>query len=188
MRCVLKKLPFMAMQCCCMRDQTDAIRVHGSDAVLELVVQAGGFFCLLLVVLDGPAGDAFGTAFDPPAVQRGKRGHAVERGLHAGGTGGLVGPQRRVDPDVDALGELRSEVPVVVLEIDNLQGRGVEVRGGGEDIPDEAFATLVGGVGLAGEEDLQAADLLRDGGETGRIGERAGWRACRWRRDGRSRA
>jgi hypothetical protein len=59
--------------------------------------------------------------------------------------------------------------------------------GGGEDVADEALAGVVGGVSLAGEEDLQAADLLGDLDEALRDRGRAGWRACRWRRGGRSR-
>jgi hypothetical protein len=76
--------------------------------------------------LDGPAGDVFGAAFDPPAVEDAEAGHAVERGLHAGGAGGFIGAARRVDPDVDALGELRAELPVVVLEVEDAELAGLE--------------------------------------------------------------
>ena len=46
---------------------------------------------------------------------------------------------------------------------------------GGEDVADECLSALVGGMSLAGEDDLQAADLFGDGGEARRIGkEQAG--------------
>ena len=89
--------------------------------VLELFVEAGGFGGFGFAVFDGPAGDVFGAALDPPAVEDGERGDAVERGLHAGGAGGLVGTAGRVDPDVDALGEERAELPVVVFDVVDLE-------------------------------------------------------------------
>ena len=122
MRWVLKKVPLMAMQYCCMRDQACGIGVHGGDGVFEFVVEAVGFGSFGLAVFDGPAGGVFGAAFDPPAVEDGERGDAVERGLHAGGAGGFVGAAGRVDPDVDALGEERAEFPVVVLDVVDLEG------------------------------------------------------------------
>ena len=39
----------------------------------------------------------------------------------------------------------------------------MRLGGGGEDVADEALAGDVGGMRLAGEEDLQAADLFGDG-------------------------
>ncbi len=135
------------------------------DGVFEFGVEAFGFGGLVVSVLDGPAGDAFGAAFDPPAVEGGEGGDAVEGGLHAGGSGGLVGPERGVDPDVDALGELCAKGPVVVFEVDHLEsGRG-DVCRRREDVADETFAGLVGGVGFAGVQDLEAADLFGDRGE-----------------------
>ncbi len=56
-----------------------------------------------------------------------------------------------------------------------MDAAGAEACGGGEDIADEALAGDVGGVGLAGEEDLQAADLLGELGEAlGIVEEQAG--------------
>ena len=55
-------------------------------------------------------------------------GNAVECGLHAGGAGGLVGAAWGVDPDVDALGEECAELPVIVFEVIDLEGRGVELE------------------------------------------------------------
>ena len=43
--------------------------------------------------------------------------------------------------------------------------------GGGEDVADERLSALVGGVGFAGEEDLEAADLFGDCREACRVGE-----------------
>ncbi len=151
------------------------IGVERRDALLELLVEAVGFGGFGLAVFDGPAGDVFGAAFDPPAVEDGERGDAVERGLHAGGSGGLVGAARRVDPDVDSLGEQRAQLPVVVFDVVDLERGGVELGGRGVDVADEALAGVVGGVGLAGEEDLEAADLLGDGDQArGVVEEQAG--------------
>ena len=56
-----------------------------------------------------------------------------------------------------------------------MSAAGVELGGGGEDVADEAFAGVVGGMGLAGEENLQAADLFGDGDQTrGVVEEQAG--------------
>ncbi len=147
----------------------------GSDGVLELVVDALGFDGLVFGVFDGPAGDVFGAAFDPPAVEDAEAGNAVERGLHAAGAGGFVGAQRGVEPDVDAVGELLAEVPVVVLEVEDAELAGLELGGCGEDVADEALAGVVGGVSLAGHEDLQAADAVGDLDEAlGRVQDQAG--------------
>ena len=69
MRWVLKKLPLMAMQCCCMRDQARGLAYMGAMECLEFVVEAGGFDGFGFAVFDGPAGGVFGAAFDPPAVE-----------------------------------------------------------------------------------------------------------------------
>ena len=122
MRWVLKKLPLMAMQCCCMRAQALGLAYMGAMDVLELFVEAGGFGGFVFAVFDGPAGGVFGAAFDPPAVEDGERGDAVEGGLHAGGAGGFVGAAGGVDPDVDALGEESAELPVVVFDVVDLEG------------------------------------------------------------------
>ncbi len=45
------------------------LAVQGRDALLELVVEAGGFGGVGIAIVDGPAGDVFGAAFDPPAVE-----------------------------------------------------------------------------------------------------------------------
>ena len=144
---------------------------HGRDVVLELFVEAGGLGGLGVGVFDGPAGDIVGAAFDPPAIEDTERRDAVEGGLHAGGAGGFIGAARGVDPDVDALGEFGAESPVVVFEVDDLERAGVELGCGGEDVADEALAGDIGRMSLAGEENLEAADLFGDGDEPGGIGE-----------------
>ena len=149
----------------------DGVGVERSDSALELLVEAVGFGGFGLAVVDGPAGDVFGAALDPPAVEDGERRDAVERGLHAGGAGGFVRAAGGVDPDVDALGEEGAQLPVVVFEVVDLEGAGVEVGGGGEDVADEALSCVVGGVSFTGEEDLKAADLFGDGYEAGGVVE-----------------
>ncbi len=148
---------------------------RGGNVVLELIVDTLGFDALVFGVFDGPAGDVFGAALDPPAVEHAERGHAVERRLHAAGAGGFIRAQRRVEPDIDAVGELLAEVPVVVLEVEDTELAGLELGGGGEDVADEALAGVVGGVSLAGHEELQAADAVGDLDEAlGRVQNKAG--------------
>ena len=131
------------------------------------------------------------TSFAQPSIHQPssmlRLGDAVEGGLHAGGAGGLIGAARRVDPDVDALGQQRAQFPVVVFEVEDADAAGLELGGCFEDVADEALAGVVGGMGFAGVEDLQAADLLGQSREALGIVRRAGWRACRWRRGGQSR-
>src|ERR1700680_3045284 len=122
------------------------VAVHGGDRVFELVVEAGGFGVLRVGVLDGPAGGVLGAGFHPPSVKDGERRDAVEGGLHAGGSGGFVGAAGGVDPDVDSLGEERAELPVVVFEVDDLDGGAVEVSGGAEDVANGLLARVVGGM------------------------------------------
>ena len=134
-----------------------ACEVQRNHRVFELVVEIDGFFGIVRAVLDGPAGDAFDAALDPPAVEDRQAGHAVQRGLHAAGAGGFVGTARSVDPDIHARGEERAQLPGVVLEIDDLQQVAGELGRLVEYLADERLARLVLGMRLAGEEDLQAA-------------------------------
>ena len=136
------------------------MQIERDDGVFQLAVERVRLFGVVGAVFDGPAGDVLDAALDPPAVQNGEAGHAVQRGLHAAGAGGLVGAPGRVDPDIDARGEQRAEIPVVVLEIDDAQHVvGELVRPSSMTLMDERLAGLVLRMRLAGVENLQAAGL-----------------------------
>ena len=62
------------------------VGVEGEDSGFELGVEVVGFCGFVVGVGDGPAGDAFSAAFDPPTVEDGERWDAVEGSLHAGGS------------------------------------------------------------------------------------------------------
>src|SRR6202012_1657398 len=56
------------------------------------------------------------------------------------------------------IGKLLAEVPVIVLEVEDLQPGVVELRGVGEDVADKGLARIVSRMRLAGKENLQAAE------------------------------
>ena len=89
----------------------------------------------------------------PPAVPDGQVEAAVQCDLHAGGTGGLQGPQRVVQPDVAACHQERGERHVVVgQEHDPAADR----LGVGEPhhLLDQPLAALVRRMRLARDHDL----------------------------------
>ena len=98
-----------------------------------------------------PAGR--GVRLRPPAVEDRAVEHAVQRGLHARRARRLVGPPRRVQPEVDALHEPPRERHLVVLEEDDASRRGGLAREVHDEL-DQILALLVGRVRLAGDEHL----------------------------------
>ncbi len=129
------------------------------DLALDQVVEGRGLQFVTTVGVvdavgggDGPAVVAV-VPLVPPAVADRQVQAAVERGLHAGGAARLQRAQRVVHPDVDALDEELADGHVVVGQEDDAVAHVLHV-GELDDLLDELLAALVGGVGLAGDHDL----------------------------------
>ena len=133
--------------------------IEGKDYLIQVVVERLRLAGVLVVIGYRPAGDAFDPAFDPPAVEDAETGHTVEGSLHAAGSRGFVGTLGRVEPEIYASGEQGAESPLIVFEIDDLQQIGLQLVGQFDDAANHGLAGLVGGVGLATVDDLQAAEL-----------------------------
>ena len=124
----------------------DAVQIGRVAGVGDAVVD------VLRALADGKAVGAV-EGLGPPAVEDREVQGPVEHGLLAAGAGGLQRPPRIVQPDVDALDQVPADVDVVVLDEDHALGEaGVEAEVG--DPLDQLLARLVGGVGLAGEDEL----------------------------------
>lgn len=72
---------------------------------LSILGRAVFRFLALRYAVNGPAGDAFDAALNPPAVEHAQAGHAVQRGFHSAGATGLHWRQRGVELHVHAGGE-----------------------------------------------------------------------------------
>src|SRR5436190_7459709 len=114
-------------------------------------------------VANGPARDTVLAALRPPAVEDGEVESAVHGRLHARGSARLHGPAGSVQPHVTAAREQAPQSHAVVLEVDDglrpLANRLDEER-------DDGLTLLVGGMRLAGEDELEAA-VLEQGSEPG---------------------
>ena len=132
------------------------------DLVLDQVVERVGLEVVTPVLVvdavgrrDRPAVVAV-VPLVPPAVEDREVEPAVERGLHAGRAARLVGAQRVVQPDVAAgVERLRHRDVVVGQEHDAVPHLGVV--GEPDDLLDQLLAAVVGGVRLAGDDQLDRA-------------------------------
>jgi len=100
------------------------------DNAFEFVVERGrvalsavGWTEVRVMVADGPAGDVFDAAFDPPSVEHAEAWHAVESGLHAAGAGGFQRGLRCVEPDIHSGDKEPRQLPVVVVEVNDFDFR-----------------------------------------------------------------
>ena len=72
-------------------DEAGTISVEKrNDHLVKLVVQRKGVDRSAVAAhlsgrVDGPAGDTFNTAFDPPAIKDAQTGHAIDGGFHTTG-------------------------------------------------------------------------------------------------------
>src|SRR5688572_20200407 len=92
--------------------------VRRQHLLLELGIQGSRIAGIVGVILaaDGPAGDAFDPALDPPSVEDTQIRYAVERRLHSARARGFERTLRGVEPDVTAGNEEPCKVHVVVRE------------------------------------------------------------------------
>ena len=111
----------------------------------------GGRVRVDAAVADGPAVVA-AEALRPPPVEDAQVDPAVDGDLLPGGAARLLRPARRVEPDVAALHEGPAHLDVVVLEEDELAPE-LPV-GQREEAPHDLLPLAVGGVRLAGEQEL----------------------------------
>ena len=99
------------------------------------------------------------VALVPPAVEDGAVDDAVHGGLHAARARSLERAARVVEPDVDALDEVARDADVVVLEDEDAL-RELGRAAAREDVLDHALAGPVGGMRLAGKDDLDRPLLV----------------------------
>ena len=111
-----------------------------------------GIVAALLPVAERPA-DVGEVGLGPPAVQLGQIETAVDEHLHAAGAAGFPRALRSVDPHIHALHEVLGEEHVVVGEENH---RRIRLMAADEVHPflDQRLAGAVGGVRLAGEDEL----------------------------------
>ena len=122
-----------------------AVERLGVGAVLRGGVRAD------VRVADRPAVVA-AEAFGPPAVEDAQVDAAVDRDLLARGAARLLRPARGVEPHVAALHERAPHLDVVVLEEDQVAAE--LAVGEREQAPHHLLPLAVGGVRLAGEQEL----------------------------------
>ena len=108
---------------------------------------------LVLERRDGPAVVAV-VHLVPPPVEHRAVDASVQHGLHPARSARLVGSPRGVEPHVASLVEAATDGDVVVLHERHAV---TELRTAGEahDPLDQLLALVVGGMGLAGEHELQ---------------------------------
>ena len=94
-----------------------------------------------------------GVALGPPAVADADLRHAVDRGLHAARAARLERLARIVQPDVAALDQEVRHVQVVVVDERDPPGEH-RIGRAPVDLLQVMFARFVGGMRLAGEDDL----------------------------------
>ena len=100
--------------------------------------------------------EAVRVELGPPPVEDRQVERAVERRLHARGSARLERPQRVVEPHVAARVELLRHADVVVGQEDDATAHLGVLRKFDEQL-DEALAAVVGGVRLAGDDELHGA-------------------------------
>src|ERR1700676_1319152 len=143
------------------------IKIFGVRRIVDRDIGSG--FAMMRLA-DGPTGDAFDVPFGPPAIEDTQAGDAVESGLHATGAAGFEWILRRVQPQIHSGGEVAAEIHVVVIEKNNGDGffqgffRLVNVL-------DDFLATGIVRVSLAGEDDLEMADVFGNLTETVEIAQ-----------------
>src|ERR1700722_122725 len=111
------------------------------------------------MIADRPSGHAFVPSLNPPAVENAEARHTVERRLHATGARSFIGTLRCVQPEIYSSGKQCSQGPVIVLEIHNLELIGAELPGELKDLTDLRLRRIVGRVGLATVDNLQASQF-----------------------------
>ena len=70
---------------------------------------------------NGPAGDSFNAALDPPAIQNAEIEHTVQGRFHAAGPGRLMRADRGVDPHIDACGDQVPQLHPVIRQVHQFQ-------------------------------------------------------------------
>ena len=134
------------------------VEARGHLVLDDVVERVGLDVVAALRVLD-PVGGRDGPAvlavepLVPPAVEDGEVERPVERGLHARGAAGLERAQRVVEPDVAARVEVQRHRDVVVGQEDDAVAH-LGVVGELHQLLDQLLAGLVGGVRLAGDDEL----------------------------------
>ena len=140
--------------------ERNAVRFAGvverNDLLLEEPVELGGVGGIGVLALargrDGPAAQSV-VALLPPSVKRAQLRNPVERRLHAARAGGLERDPGQVEPQVHPLHQQVGQVHVVVFE-EGHAALELGVTGELIDALEDFLAGIVGGVRLAGEDDL----------------------------------
>ncbi len=78
----------------------------------------------------------------PPAVEGAQVQHAVGGSFHAAGAAGLIRPQRRVQPHVDALHQVARDRHVVIFEEDDAPPE-LRIAADVRDLLDQFLARIV---------------------------------------------
>ena len=104
-------------------------------------------------MVNAPARDSLLTSLKPPPVKSAQVQHPIEGGFHAACSGDFQWRKRRVEPDIAAGYERLGHLHVVVRYEDDGNVTGVASMPG--DLLDQGLPTLIPGVGLSGDDDLQ---------------------------------
>ncbi len=99
---------------------------------------------------DGPAGDPFDVAFDPPTVQHAEVRHAVEGSLHTTGSRSLQGAHGIVEPKIDAGDQQTGDLHIVIFQINDLD-LAPQLFNFTDNSVNDLLAWLIVGMGLAGK-------------------------------------
>ncbi len=97
----------------------------------------------------------------PPAIENAEARHAIQRRLHAAGSGSFQRKLRRVQPQVHAGRDLTANFEIVFVQKNH--GHIFAQRFFGvKDAPDDVFASVVVRMRLAGENNLKFSSALGD--------------------------
>src|SRR5437016_11167204 len=151
--------------------------VHGENHGFELAIERFHFSAVVggsiagrgaPRLADRPAGDAFDMTLHPPAVENAQAWHAIQRGLHAAGAGGLQRKLWRVEPKVHAGSYFSTEIEIVVVKENHRHGfpqRFLRVENPAYDVLPAGIVRMR----LAGINDLKGAGILGNLPETIKI-------------------
>src|SRR5579884_756676 len=145
--------------------------IEREQHVFQVVVQRACLRRLIFVVLDGPSGDAFNPAFNPPSIENAEAGDAVQGRLHTAGAGRLIRALGRVQPNVYAADQMGGNLPLIIFQIDNAQRIIAELMRQLNYAADLLFSGAVGRVCLAAVDDLHGAVFARAAGKAFRVGK-----------------
>ena len=91
--------------------------------------------------------------FIPPAIQGAQIEDSIGERLHAAGAAGFIGPQRRIQPDIDSLNEIAGDAHVIIFQ-ENQPAPELRLTGEADDLPDQFLAGIIVGMRLSGKNDL----------------------------------